>query len=74
MASLACVVLLGASAFNHTEQLPPIRGSHNRINRLRRQRGVQQVTDRPNTIRDAERGGRRGAQRLVNAAEIVMRT
>ena len=41
--------------------------------RLRGQRGVQQVANRPDTIRDAERHGWRAAQALMHAAQIVVR-
>ena len=44
---------------------------HYRINRLSRQRSVQQVTNRPDAIRDAERHGWRGAQSLVNGGQAA---
>jgi hypothetical protein len=44
----------------------------NRSVRLQRQRGVQQVADSPDPIRNTERNARRSSQGLVNAAEVVV--
>jgi hypothetical protein len=50
------------AALYYPKQLPPIRRGHDRINRLRRERCVQQVANGPDAIRDALGDRWRGAQ------------
>jgi len=59
---------IAAPALNHAEYPPTIWRSHNRLNRLRCERGVNQIASLPNAIHTASRGRRRRAQRLVTLA------
>src|ERR1035441_934827 len=59
--------------FNYPELLSSIRGGRYGRNRLRRQCGVQQVANGPNTISNSKHHRWRAAQAFMHAAEIVVR-
>jgi hypothetical protein len=61
------------SAVDYCESPAPIWRCRLWRNRLRGERSVQQVTNRPDAISDPERNGWRGLKRFMRAAEIVMR-
>src|ERR1044072_4035642 len=48
------------------------RSAHYWVNRLRRDRGVQQITNRPHAVRDAESHCGCGADALMHPAHVVM--
>ena len=64
--------LVGLPALNYREPLPPIRRGHYRVDRLRSQRRVQQVTNRPDPLGNAERHRWRAAEAFMHAAQIVV--
>jgi hypothetical protein len=65
--------LIFAPALNYPEAAAPIRRGHYRVNRLRCERRVEKLANRPNVIGNADGDARRGPQGFVNAAEVEVR-
>jgi hypothetical protein len=60
------------ATLDYPERLPAIRRGHYRVNRLCRERGVQQIANGPDAIRDLLRDRWRGPQAFMHAAQIVV--
>ena len=65
--------LINPATLDCREPLVPIRRGRFRRDRLRCQRGVQQVTNRPNPVSNGKRHRWRAAQAFMHAAQIVVR-
>lgn len=71
-AVLCCFVGLLLAPLDYRPSLPPIRRGRLRCDRLGGERGIEQVANRPNAVRNAKRHGWRAAEALMHAAEIVV--